>query len=76
MGSISGVPERIRLEPPRLTVRIPDEAAGVLGVGRDYFNLHVRPQIKTIRAGRLILVRLNELDRWAAENEQRTLADE
>jgi hypothetical protein len=65
--------ERRRTEPTRITVRCPDEAASVLGVGRDFFNKHVRPDIRTIRRGKFVLVRIEELDRWAREREQRTL---
>jgi excisionase family DNA binding protein len=70
------VTDQKRLEPPRVTVRVPDEAAAVLGVRRDYFSQHIRPELKLIRRGKLVLVRLTELDRWAAENEQRTLEGE
>ena len=62
-----------RLEPPRVTVRVPDEAAAVLGVRRDFFSLHIRPELKTIRRGKLVLVSMDELRRWAEQNGQRTM---
>jgi hypothetical protein len=67
------VPERKRPQPTRTAYRIPDEAASVLGIGRDAFNAHVRPDLKLIRVGRLILVSAAELERWAQENERPAL---
>jgi excisionase family DNA binding protein len=48
---------------PRLCVK-PDEAAAMLGVSRDYFDEHVKPELRIIRRGRRILIALAELDRW------------
>lgn len=42
----------------------PDEAAGVLGVSRDYFDEHVIDELRVVRRGRRILVALAELERW------------
>lgn len=48
---------------PRLALS-PDEAAGVLGVSRDYFDEHILPELRVVRRGRRILIALAELERW------------
>jgi excisionase family DNA binding protein len=52
-----------RGELPRLCVK-PDEAAQMLGVSRDYFDEHVKPELRIVRRGRRILIALTELERW------------
>jgi len=52
---------------PRLTLS-PQEAADVLGVSRDYFDAHVKPELRVIRRGRLVLVPVRELERWVDVN--------
>jgi DNA-binding HxlR family transcriptional regulator len=58
---------------PRVALRCPDEAAEALGVERDFFNEHIRPEVRLIRRGRLTFVAVRELERWAEENAARTL---
>jgi excisionase family DNA binding protein len=48
---------------PRLALS-PDEAAGLLGVSRDYFDEHVIAELRIVRRGRRILIALAELERW------------
>jgi excisionase family DNA binding protein len=48
---------------PRLCVK-PDEAAQMLGVSRDYFDEHVKPELPIVRRGRRILIALTELEHW------------
>src|SRR6266508_1582911 len=48
---------------PRLALS-PDEAAGVLGVSRDYLDEHVIGELRVVRRGRRILIALTELERW------------
>jgi len=38
-----------------------------LGISIDSFERHVQPDVRLIRRGRLRLVPLCELERWAAE---------
>jgi excisionase family DNA binding protein len=45
------------------------EAAFSLGVSLDTFERHVQPHLRLVRAGRLLLVRRGELERWARESE-------
>jgi hypothetical protein len=58
---------------PRVALRVPDEAAATLGVSPDFFDEHVRHEVRLIRRGRLVLVSLRELERWATENAERPL---
>jgi hypothetical protein len=58
---------------PRVALTIP-EAAAALGVGPDFFNENIRPELKVIRRGSKRLVPVRELERWAEANAERTLA--
>jgi hypothetical protein len=63
-GARSGEVER---PPPRPVARLAyslDEAAASIGVSRDYFDDHVRPELRVVRRGRRILVAAAELTRW------------
>jgi len=42
-----------------------EEAAGALGISLDSFERHVQPEVKMVRRGRLRLVPVSELQRWA-----------
>jgi excisionase family DNA binding protein len=42
----------------------PDEAAAALGCSRDYFDMHVKPEIRIVRRGRKRLIPVRELERW------------
>jgi hypothetical protein len=44
------------------------EAAMSLGMSLDSFERHVQPELRLIRRGKLRLVPLAELERWANEN--------
>jgi excisionase family DNA binding protein len=56
---------------PRLALS-PDEAAGVLGVSRDYLDEHVIGELRIVRRGRRILIALAELERWLDQAAGRT----
>src|SRR4051812_49371501 len=52
----------------RMTV-MPNEAAALLGVSRDFFDEHVRPELRIIRrGGKTILIPVRELERWIDES--------
>jgi excisionase family DNA binding protein len=53
---------------PRVTLTI-DEAALALGMSRDHLERHVLPDLRVIRVGRRLLVRVAELERWAQRHE-------
>ena len=57
---------------PRLALS-PEEAAGVLGVSRDYFDEHILLELRVVRRGRRILVALAELQQWLDRSAARTL---
>jgi hypothetical protein len=57
----------------RLAYRVPDEAAEALGVSPDFFDRHVRPELRLVRRGRLVFVFISELERWGQEAAARTL---
>jgi hypothetical protein len=57
---------------PRVALR-PEEAAQALGVSRDYFDLHVGPELPWIRRGRLKLVPVAALEKWAEKESELTL---
>lgn len=46
----------------------PAEAAASIGVGPDFFDANVAPQLRLIRRGRKRLVPVGELERWVSEN--------
>jgi excisionase family DNA binding protein len=48
---------------PRLALS-PAEAAKSLGVSRDYFDLHIRDELRAVRRGRRILIPIAELSRF------------
>ena len=49
---------------PRVTLRLP-EAAAALGMSVDHFDRHVRPSLRLVQSGKLTLVPLAELEKWA-----------
>lgn len=49
---------------PRVTV-MPTEAASMLGVSRDFFDEHIKPDLRIIRKGsKTILIPVAELEGW------------
>jgi excisionase family DNA binding protein len=43
------------------------EAAASIGVSVDHFERHVLPSLRVIRSGRLVLIPVEELQRWARD---------
>ncbi len=60
-------------EIPRVALRVPDEAAQALGVSADFFDEHVRSEVRVVRRGRLVFVAVAELQRWLEANSARAL---
>jgi hypothetical protein len=50
-----------------------DEAAAALGMSLDSFERHVQPELRLIRRGKLRLVPVCELERWADAAAERTI---
>jgi excisionase family DNA binding protein len=49
---------------PRLSIS-PGEAAEMLGVSRDFFDEHIKPELRIVRRGsKTILIPIVELERW------------
>jgi hypothetical protein len=52
---------------PRIALT-PAEAAAAIGVGPDFFEENVAPELRLIRRGRKRLVPLVELERWVNQS--------
>jgi hypothetical protein len=52
---------------PRIALT-PPEAAAAIGVGPDFFEANVAPELRLVRKGRKRLVPVSELERWVAES--------
>ena len=57
---------------PRIALT-PPEAAAAIGVGPDFFDANVAPELRMVRRGRKRLVPVSELERWMNENADRPL---
>jgi hypothetical protein len=60
---------------PRIALT-PPEAAAAIGVGPDFFDANVAPELRLIRRGRKRLVPVAELERWVAESAGRPVGAE
>jgi hypothetical protein len=52
-----------------------DEGAAELGMSLKSFNRYVRPYVRVIRRGGLVLVLRGDLERWAEDNAETVLAE-
>jgi excisionase family DNA binding protein len=50
------------------------EAAAALGISEDHLERHILSDLRVIRSGRRVLIRVGELERWAQGNEAFSLA--
>jgi hypothetical protein len=60
---------------PRIALT-PPEAAAAIGVGPDFFDENVAPELRLIRRGRKRLVPVIELERWVAQAAGRPVVEE
>jgi hypothetical protein len=60
---------------PRIALT-PPEAAASIGVGPDFFDAEVAPELQLIRRGRKRLVPVAELERWTRETAAMPVARE
>lgn len=67
--------KKLAADIPRFALT-PLEAAASIGCGPDFFDTHVRPELRLIRRGTKTLVPVSELQRWAAENSERPMIEE
>jgi excisionase family DNA binding protein len=74
---VSELPIRLAVvESPQLRVALsPVEAAGALGVSRDFFDEHVLPELRVVRRGRKVLVPVAQIERWLEESAALTLGE-
>jgi hypothetical protein len=67
----------VTVQPPetplRVALRVPEEAAEAIGCSADFFDTHVRPELRLVRRGRLVFVGVDELRRWVEREAARTL---
>lgn len=64
--------KKLAVSIPRIALT-PVEAAAAIGVGPDFFDANVAPDLRLIRRGRKRLVPVAELERWTAENAEQAL---
>ena len=57
---------------PRLTLS-PQDSADALGVSRDFFDQHIKPELRVVRRGRLVLIPIAELEQWIERNAAKVL---
>jgi len=50
-----------------------EEAAAAIGMSLDSFERHVQPELRLIRRGKIRLVPITELQRWADGAAERTV---
>jgi len=68
------VARKIAVSIPRIALT-PAEAAAAIGVGPDFFDANVAPELRLIRRGRKRLVPVIELERWISENAEYALGE-
>jgi hypothetical protein len=67
------MPEPVRTAPVERVCLTRQEAAAALGISLDSFERHIQPELALVRRGRLTLVAIAELRRWADRASERTL---
>jgi hypothetical protein len=60
---------------PRVALT-PPEAAAAIGVGPDFFDENVAPELRLIRRGRKRLVPVTELERWVTQSASVPMVEE
>lgn len=60
---------------PRIALT-PPEAAAAIGVGPDFFDQEVAPELSIVRRGRKRLIPIQELERWVARNADPPMIDQ
>jgi hypothetical protein len=66
-GGAVEVAKKLPTTVPRIALT-PPEAAAAIGVGPDFFEANVAPELRLVRRGRKRLVPVSELERWVAES--------
>jgi excisionase family DNA binding protein len=66
--------KKLAVSIPRIALT-PPEAAAAIGVGPDFFEQKIAPELRLIRRGRKRLVPVAELERWIEANAERALGE-
>lgn len=74
-GGEETVAKKLPASIPRIALT-PSEAAAAIGVGPDFFDANVAPQLRVIRRGRKRLVPVSELERWVADNAEMPMVEQ
>ena len=64
---LDAMARKLAVSIPRIALT-PAEAAAAIGVGPDFFDANVAPELRLVRRGRKRLVPVSELERWTTEN--------
>ena len=67
--------KKLPVSVPRIALT-PAEAAAAIGVGPDFFDENVAPQLRLIRRGRKRLVPVSELERWVTESAEMPMVEQ
>jgi len=73
-GRVGDVTERANIGPVPRVALTRSEAAAALGMSLPSFERHVQPELRIVRRGSLRLVPVSELERWAEDAAERTVA--
>ncbi len=73
--AVGSMARKLAVSIPRVALT-PPEAAASIGVGPDFFEENVAPELRLIRRGRKRLVPVAELERWIVENASTPVATE
>jgi len=67
-------PSKLKAPIPPVALPLP-EAAAALGMALSSFERNVKPEVRLIRRGKLVLVPLRELERWADDQAEWTFTE-
>jgi hypothetical protein len=69
------VAKKLPTEVPRIALT-PPEAAAAIGVGPDFFDQQVAPELRIVRRGRKRLIPIQELEQWVSRNAEPAMIDQ
>jgi hypothetical protein len=66
---MTDVPVTLAVVAPALRLAVtPVEAAAAIGCSIDFFDEHIRPELRLVRRGRKVLISVREVERWLDAN--------
>lgn len=72
-GAAAPTPKQQKKAPTPKIALSPTEAAEALGISRDSFDRHIRPELPVVYRGRLVLIPVKALDDWLEKNARKQL---